>query len=160
AHRSSPVSAWSEPSISEQRFDGELNLPRRSGIAGRKPRVGDDPERRSAHDGDAVGLSEISPIEEVERFDAKLQARGPGHSKVCDNRQVCIADSGPVQRVSAEIAEMEYAARRLWQRKHRARRARTGNARIAYAVVEPLGRGSDDAWIADEIGPQRVNDAS
>ena len=54
---------------------------------------------------------------------------------------------------------MEHTARRHGQREHRRCRARSRDARIADAVVEPLIHRPDDGGIADQVGPEGVVDA-
>src|SRR4249919_2807063 len=89
----------------EEDFRGELNLPRRAGIAGREPRVADDAERRAAHRRRAARLAEIRLVEQVEDLDAKLYARAALQRHVLDDREVGIAESRAVEHVASEVSE-------------------------------------------------------
>ena len=74
-------------------------------------------------------------------------ARRAAQPQVLDDRQVGVAEARPDDRVAPQIAEVEDAARRHRQGKHRRRRARAGaggDARIADGVGEPLRRRADD----------------
>ena len=109
--------------VLEEHFCGELDLPRRAGIACREPRVADDAERRAAHRRRAARLAEVRLVEQVEDLDAKLYARAALQRHVLDDREVGIAESRAVEHVASEVSEMRHAGRVVWQRENRRRGA-------------------------------------
>ena len=127
----------------EEYFCGELDLPRRAGIACREARVADDAERRAAHRRRAARLAEIRLVEQVEDLDAKLYARAALQRHVLNHREVGIPESRTVEHVASEVSEMRHASRVVRQREDRRRGAcaggACGDARIADGTaIEPL----------------------
>ena len=66
---------WANWFRSEDELQRELQLSRRSGVAGREACVADDAEGRAADGGDAARLTEIHFVEDVEDFGPELYAK-------------------------------------------------------------------------------------
>src|SRR6267378_7925936 len=107
----------------EQNFGGELDLPRRAGVAGREARIANHAERRAADCRDAARLAEVRLVEQVEDLEAELHARRAGHLHVLDDRQVGVAESRADDGVPREISEMRHTIRRVREREDRRRGA-------------------------------------
>src|SRR5262252_693968 len=87
-------SPWADRSHTplEEELRGELNLARRSGVAGREARVADHAERRAADRRDASGLTEVRLVEQVENLDPQLDARAARQRDVLDHREIGVAE--------------------------------------------------------------------
>src|SRR5262245_21511931 len=94
----------------EEHLQRQLHLPRRAGVASREARARDYAERRAADRGKASGQSEVVLVEDVERFDAELDARAADERQILDHRQVGVAESWSEDRVSSEVAEVTDAS--------------------------------------------------
>ena len=95
--------SWDEPSQNDSLRD-QLDLPRRSGFAGRQARPRDLAERRAADD--VAGRAEVGVVEEIEHVDAELQTRAlrPAARSSLTDRSV-LWKAGSDHDVPAEIAE-------------------------------------------------------
>src|SRR5437667_10129257 len=80
--------------VSEQELRCELDLARRSGVAGREARIADHAERRAADRGRPARLAEVRLVEQVEDLDAELHASRARRLHVLDDRRVGVAESG------------------------------------------------------------------
>src|SRR5713226_9351690 len=63
----------------EKKLRRELDLPRRTRVAGREPGIADHAERRAADRRRAARLAEVGLVEQVEDLDAELHARRARH---------------------------------------------------------------------------------
>lgn len=81
-------------------------MPRRSRIAGREASAADRSEVGVADLRDAIGLSEVGVVKEIEGFGAELRVQALGELQVFDDGEVHIGEARSDQRISAQVAKV------------------------------------------------------
>ena len=91
---------------SEFELEGELHLPRRAGVAGRKACVGDYTKRRAPDLRCSTRLAEIGVVEKIKDLPAKLDDLILANFGALDDREVGVIERRPNDRVAPETAEV------------------------------------------------------
>src|SRR5580765_1704451 len=118
-----PMDLWTHEPV-EQHLHSQLNLARRTRIAGREPRCRDHAEAGAADGGNPSRLTEVRVVEQVEGLEPELEPRTRAERRPLGQREVHVREPGADDDVPAEIAEVERPVRGDGQREDRARRAR------------------------------------